>query len=155
MYDHGSRAALVAAAATISLVLVRLHRHRGRRHRVTEDGLIDFLNFGDFGGGRRRAELQPLSCDHQAERDRYMYEPLMYVETYSCEAIPWLATGYEWTDPQTLVFDHPRRREVERRRAVHRRGRRVHVQHDQGVPGLDLRGVWAYLDSVRPTATTR
>ena len=29
----------------------------------------------------------------------------MIVETYSCEEIPWLATGYEWTDPKTLVFD--------------------------------------------------
>ncbi len=34
----------------------------------------------------------------------WLYEPLMIRDQFSCDLVPWLATGYEWPDPQTLVF---------------------------------------------------
>jgi peptide/nickel transport system substrate-binding protein len=33
-----------------------------------------------------------------------MFEPLYITNGYNCEDVPWLATGYEWTDDKTLVF---------------------------------------------------
>ena len=34
----------------------------------------------------------------------WLYEPLMIRDLFSCELVPWLATGYEWPDQQTLVL---------------------------------------------------
>lgn len=34
----------------------------------------------------------------------WLYEPLMVRDQFSCALVPWLATAYQWTDPQTLVF---------------------------------------------------
>ena len=80
----------------------------------------------------------------------------MIVETYSCEEIPWLATGYEWTDPKTLVFDT--------RDGVKWNDGKPFTAEDvaftfnmlKKYPALDLEGVWAVprLGRGRP-ATTR
>ncbi|HEU5486465.1 MAG TPA: ABC transporter substrate-binding protein [Microlunatus sp.] len=34
----------------------------------------------------------------------WIYEPLMILDSFSCEMRPWLATGYEWTTPTQLRF---------------------------------------------------
>lgn len=34
----------------------------------------------------------------------WLYEPLMIRDQFSCDLVPWLATGYQWPDQQTLVL---------------------------------------------------
>ena len=54
----------------------------------------------------------------------------------NAEEKPMLAKSYTWgADKKSIVFTDPRRRAVERRPAVHREGRRVHLQPDEEVPG--------------------
>jgi len=35
----------------------------------------------------------------------WLYEPLMIRDEFTCEAVPWLATGYEWESPSRLRLD--------------------------------------------------
>ncbi|PWD49809.1 hypothetical protein C8046_02965 [Serinibacter arcticus] len=35
----------------------------------------------------------------------WLYEPLMIRDEFSCEAVPWLATGYEWETPSRMRLD--------------------------------------------------
>ena len=100
-------AAVVAATTLVSLGLSSCTgTEDADGPAVTEDGLVPVLNFGDFGGGEMPKEnYNPFLLTSRLSATEYLYERLMIVETYSCEEIPWLATGYEWTDPKTLVFD--------------------------------------------------
>ena len=34
----------------------------------------------------------------------YIYEPLLVANSFACKYEPWLATAYEWKDPQNLQF---------------------------------------------------
>ena len=34
----------------------------------------------------------------------WLYEPLMIRDQFTCDLVPWLATGYKWTDSKTLVL---------------------------------------------------
>jgi peptide/nickel transport system substrate-binding protein len=148
------RAALLAAATFVSLGLSSCTgTENADGPAVTEDGLIPVLNFGDFGGGEMPKEnYNPFLLTSRLSATEYMYERLMIVETYSCEEIPWLATGYEWTDPQTLVFDT--------RDGVKWTDGESFTAEDvaftfnmlKEYPVLDLAGVWAYLDSVEATS---
>jgi len=147
------RAALVAVAATTSLVLSSCTGTEDAGPSVTEDGLVPVLNFGDFGGGEMPKEnYNPFLLTSKLSATEYMYERLMIVETYSCEEIPWLATGYEWTDPQTLVFDT--------REGVTWTDGEAFTAEDvaftfnmlKEYPVLDLAGVGQYIDSVEATS---
>ena len=67
-------------------------------------GMIDQLDFGDFGGGSNpQANFNPYIPNVLAAQD-WLFEPLMVVNGYSCEVVPWLATEFQWPDPQTLNF---------------------------------------------------
>lgn len=147
------RAAIVAVAATTSLVLSSCTGTEDAGPSVTEDGLVPVLNFGDFGGGEMPKEnYNPFLLTSKLSAAEYMYERLMIVETYSCEEIPWLATGYEWADPQTLVFDT--------RDGVTWTDGESFSAEDVAFtftmlkenPVLDLAGVWQYLTSVEATS---
>lgn len=66
-------------------------------------GMIDHLDFGAFGGGSNpQVNYNPFSPN--ALTSGYTFEPLMVANTYSCQWNPWLATKYEWKDPQNLSF---------------------------------------------------
>ena len=147
-------AAVVAAATLASLGLSSCTgTEDADGPAVTEDGLVPVLNFGDFGGGEMPKEnYNPFLLTSKLSATEYMYERLMIVETYSCEEIPWLATGYEWTDPQTLVFDT--------RDGVKWTDGESFTAEDvaftfnmlKEYPVLDLAGVWQYLTSVEATS---
>ncbi|CAA9546121.1 MAG: Oligopeptide ABC transporter, periplasmic oligopeptide-binding protein OppA, partial [uncultured Thermomicrobiales bacterium] len=67
---------------------------------------IEELNLGDFGGGSNpQINFNPYSPNALSGGTSWMFEPLMIVDSYSCEVIPWLATAFGWPDPQTLQFD--------------------------------------------------
>src|SRR5690348_14853724 len=64
--------------------------------------MIDHLDFGAFGGGSNpQVNYNPFSPN--ALSTGYTFEPLMAINSYSCEMVPWLATKAEWKDPQNLV----------------------------------------------------
>jgi peptide/nickel transport system substrate-binding protein len=146
----------VAVAATTSLVLSSCTGTEDAGPAVNEDGLVPVLNFGDFGGGEMPKEnYNPFLLTSKLSATEYLYERLMIVETYSCEEIPWLATGYEWTDPQTLVFDI--------RDGVKWNDGEAFTAEDVAFTFtmlkehsvLDLAGVWQYLNSVEATSDSQ
>jgi peptide/nickel transport system substrate-binding protein len=146
------RAAIVAFAAALSLGLSSCTGTEDAGPAVTEDGLVPYLNFGDFGGGEMPKEnYNPFLLATKLSATEFLYERLMIVETYSCEEIPWLATGYEWSDDKTLVFDI-------REGVTWNDGEEFtaddvaftfNMLKENSV--LDLAGVWGYLDSVEAT----
>jgi peptide/nickel transport system substrate-binding protein len=70
-----------------------------------EAGMIDRLDFGDFGGGSNpQSNFNPYSFNALTGGTTWLFEPLMMVNAYSCEVVPWLASEFNWTDPQTLNF---------------------------------------------------
>jgi peptide/nickel transport system substrate-binding protein len=146
------RAALVAVAATASLTLSSCTGTEDAASAPTADGMIPYLNYGDFGGGEMPKEnYNPFLLATKLSATEYLYERLMIVETYSCEEIPWLATGYEWADDKTLVFDI--RDGVKWNDGEDLTATDVAFtfnlikEHDV----LDTAGVWQYLDSVEET----
>ena len=69
----------------------------------------------------------------------FVYEPLEFVNILqtntdgSAKVTPWLATESSWRQQlRHADLDDPKRCEMERRHAVHRERRRVHVQGDEG-----------------------
>lgn len=48
------------------------------------------------------ANYNPLAPNNMTST--WIYQTLMFRNTFTCEAEPLLATGYEWTDPKTLVI---------------------------------------------------
>ena len=55
--------------------------------------------------------------------------------TASQDIVPWLASEVAWADDYKREADRPRRREVERRRGLHRGGHRLHVEPHEGQRG--------------------
>ena len=115
-------------------------------------GRIAYLNYGDFGGGSApQQNYNPYAITTRLGATDYVFEQLMVIDNYSCEAQPWLATDYEWTDPKTLVYTL-----------------RDGVKFNDGKPfsatdvaysfnmlkensALDTDGVWRYLSTVEAT----
>ncbi|MBA2754249.1 MAG: ABC transporter substrate-binding protein [Chloroflexia bacterium] len=66
---------------------------------------IENLDRGDFGGGSNpQQNFNPFSPTVLSGATTWLFEPLMIINAYSCEVIPWLATEFAWPDPQTLQF---------------------------------------------------
>jgi ABC-type transport system substrate-binding protein len=150
------RAALVAVATTASLTLAGCTGTESTSAAPTEDGLIPVLNYGDFGGGEMPKEnYNPFLLATKLSATEYLYERLMIVETYSCQEIPWLATGYDWTDDKTLVFDI--------RDGVKWNDGEDFTNEDVAYTFnlikendvLDTAGVWQYLDAVEATGDSQ
>src|SRR5437588_11191310 len=56
-------------------------------------GMVDHLDFGGFGGGvNPQVNYNPYSPNALAFS--YTFEPLYLFNSYSCSAVPWLATAY-------------------------------------------------------------
>jgi peptide/nickel transport system substrate-binding protein len=66
-------------------------------------GMVDKLYMGAFGGGDNpQLNYNPYSPNVLVAA--YTWEPLMIINGYNCQVVPWLATDYKWQDPQTLVY---------------------------------------------------
>jgi len=84
----------------------------------------------------------------------YMYEPLVILDNVTGEEHPWLATGYELTDPSTVVYTI--------RDGVTWSDGEPFTPEDvaysfqllKDVPAFDIQGIWTYIDSVETTDTT-
>ncbi len=147
------RTAIVASAA---LALVGCTGTSGTNgsggDAPSADGLVNFLDYGDFGGGTApQANYNPYLDATKLGAVDYVFEKLMLFDSYSCTPKPWLATEYKWTDPKTLTFTL-----------------RDGVKWNDGKPftskdvaftfdlinkhaPLDVKGVWRYLTAVEAT----
>jgi len=111
------------------------------------EGMIDELDGGAFGGGNNpQLNYNPFSPNNLL--GGYFYEPLMVLNTYNCEVVPWLATSYKWADPQTLNFTI--------REGVKWSDGEAFTPNDvlftinllKKVPAFDQQGLWQSLDNV-------
>ncbi len=144
--------ALVAAVAGASLLLAGCTGTEDSGDETSTEGMINYLNLADFGGGAAPQEnYNPYLDTVKLAASNYVFEPLYVIETYGCSEIPWLATDYEWTDPKTLVF--------QTREGVKWNDGEDFTAEDvaftfnmiKEYDVLDVYGVWADLDSVEAT----
>jgi len=113
------------------------------------------LNFQDFGGGSNpQINFNPFSPSVLWGGTGWMFEPLMIVDLYSCEVIPWLATAYGWPDAQTLQFDI--REGVTWSDGTPFTAEDVVFTHKLGQtnPALDADGIWALASDVTAEGNT-
>jgi peptide/nickel transport system substrate-binding protein len=98
--------ALVTVVASMSLLVAGCTGTENTTEATGSDGMIGYLDFGDFGGGTSpKANYNPFLNAFKLSGTNYVYERLMIVEQNSCRNVPWLATGFTWKDSKTLVFD--------------------------------------------------
>ena len=145
-----STTALVAGMASLSLVLTGCTGTESADSAASSDGMISYLNLGDFGGGTSpKANYNPYMDAGKLSASHYVYESLMVTQTNSCKTVPWLATSYEWTDPKTLVYDI--------RQGVKWNDGKAFTADDvafsfnmiKKFDALDTQGVWTSLKSVK------
>ncbi len=97
---------VVAALASASLLLAGCTGTEDSEDDAAAEGMINYLNLTDFGGGAQPQEnYNPFLDATKLAAAAYVFEPLYQIETYGCTEIPWLAESYEWSDPKTLVYD--------------------------------------------------
>lgn len=91
--------------AVLLAILVLLTPMLAVSGAARQEGMVERLNLGGFGGGSNpQSNFNPYVVNKLAGTAAYIYEPLMILNLNSCEIIPWLATQHQWTDPQTLVL---------------------------------------------------
>lgn len=141
----------IAAAAAIALAGCGAGGG-GSTGGLTKDGFVQQLNFGGFGGGENpKANFNPFLPTSRLAGYDYMYEPLMVTNGYTCEAEPWLATAYEFTDPQTLVFTLRDGMTWTDGEALTAADVAFTFNMIKQFEVLDEQGVWRYLQSVEAT----
>lgn len=143
--------ALLAAVASVSLLLAGC-TGTTNSGQATGKGMINFLNYGDFGGGAApQANYNPYLDATKLSAVDYVYEKLFVIESYGCKVIPWLATSYKWSDPQTLVFTLRDGVKWNDGKAFTAADVAFTFNMIKKFPALDTQGIWAYLKSVVAT----
>ena len=84
----------------------------------------------------------------------YMYEPLVILDNVTGEEHPWLSTGYELTDPSTVVYTIRDDVEWSDGEPFTPDDVAYSFQLLKDVPAFDIQGIWTYIDSVDTTDTT-
>ena len=75
------------------------------RVAAQDQPMIETLAGGGFGGGSNpQSNFNPYVPATRLSPFGYIYEPLVITNGINCEQVPWLATEWTWSDPQTLVF---------------------------------------------------
>lgn len=69
------------------------------------DGMIDVLRLPSEASGSVQGLINYNWLSPNAIVQTWLYEPLMIRDEFTCEAIPWLATGYEWEQPDKMRID--------------------------------------------------
>ncbi|WP_189035272.1 ABC transporter substrate-binding protein [Streptomyces daqingensis] len=140
---------LVTGTAVVSLLLSGCTGTEGTGESTGAGGRIDYLNFGDFGGGAApKPNYNPFLDAVKLSSTGYIFERLYIIEGNSCKEKPWLASAYEWETPERLVFDI--------RPKVKWNDGRPFTADDVAFtfdmikkhPALDTKGAWANLKSV-------
>ncbi|MCG5212934.1 ABC transporter substrate-binding protein [Streptosporangium soli] len=119
---------------------------------ATAPGMVDFLDYGDFGGGTApQANYNPYLDATRLGATDYMYEKLMVFDNYSCTPRPWLATGFEWTDPRTLVLKLRSGVKWTDGQTLTAEDVAFSYQLIKKHEALDTQGLWNFLSSVEAT----
>ena len=132
----------LAAAAILGLGVAACsssgsHRRAAARHRATGKPLV----IDDTPLSPMTDTFNPYSATstgYVVNADSLYNEPLFIwnILNPSRRRTTILATGYTWSNGgKTLTLTIRSGRQVERRQAVQRQRRRVHLQHDQDAPG--------------------
>lgn len=145
-----STTALAAGTAVLSLLLAGCTGTEGTGDATGAGGRIEYLNFGDFGGGAApKPNYNPYLDAVKLSSTLYMFETLYIVEGNSCKEKPWLADSYRWQNDETLVFDM-------RPGVKWNDGKRFTAEDVEFTfnmlkkyPALDVRGAWSKLTSVK------
>ncbi|GAA3732286.1 ABC transporter substrate-binding protein [Plantactinospora mayteni] len=96
---------ITALALAVALAAAGCTGTEQQGSTTTADGMVDYLDYGGFGGGSNpQANYNPYLPATALGAVGYLFEPLMVFDKYHCEPKPWLATAYTWKDPKTLVF---------------------------------------------------
>lgn len=69
------------------------------------DGMIDVLRLPAESTGAIQGLINYNWLSTNPITSTWIYEPLMIRDEFSCEVIPWLATGYEWEQPDRMRID--------------------------------------------------
>lgn len=72
---------------------------------AAEEGMIAEIRMPSEANGSVQGILNYNWLSPNATVQTWLFEPLMIRDRFTCEAIPWLATGYEWVTPEKLVID--------------------------------------------------
>lgn len=70
-----------------------------------EDGMIAEIRMPSEAGGSVQGLLNYNWLSPNATVQSWLFEPLMIRDRFTCEAIPWLATAYEWVTPERFVVE--------------------------------------------------
>ncbi len=89
---------------------------------------------GDAGNPQLVENFNPLVIPTELHGAQLMYEPLEIRSPIDGHFTPYLATGHDVPEPQDGRVHDPPGRHLERRQAVHREGRRVHLRPAEEVP---------------------
>ncbi|MFS0865935.1 ABC transporter substrate-binding protein [Microbacterium sp. 179-B 1A2 NHS] len=69
-----------------------------------EEGMIAEIRMPSEAAGSVQGLLNYNWLSPNASVQTWLFEPLMIRDRFTCEAIPWLATGYEWPSPDRFVL---------------------------------------------------
>lgn len=69
------------------------------------EGRIAVLRMPSEAGGSVQGLVNYNTLSPNPIVSTWLYEPLMIRDEFTCEAVPWLATGYEWEEPTRLRID--------------------------------------------------
>jgi peptide/nickel transport system substrate-binding protein len=70
-----------------------------------EEGMIAEIRMPSEAAGSVQGILNYNWLSPNATVQTWLFEPLMIRDRFTCEAVPWLATGYEWVTPDRMVID--------------------------------------------------
>lgn len=140
---RASRAGLVAAALVAALAMSACSSTTSN----TSTGAGILLASDDGSPTYTVANFNPFNPNDRLG-NFYMYEPLEVVNTLNGQETPFLATGYKYTDPQTLVYTI--------RSGVKWSDGKPFTSADvaytfnlmKSVPALDQHGVWQHIKSM-------
>lgn len=111
------------------------------------EGMIERLDGGAFGGGDNpQVNYNPFSPNNLI--GGYIYEPLMMMNNYACQPVPWLATDYKWQDPQTLTFTIRDGVKWSDGQAFGPDDVVFTINMLKQFPALDTQGIWKALDNI-------
>ena len=68
-------------------------------------GFIDELRMPSEAGGSVQGLLNYNWLSPNATVQTWLFEPLMIRDRFTCEAVPWLATEYEWENTNKFIVE--------------------------------------------------
>jgi peptide/nickel transport system substrate-binding protein len=154
-YAPNRRQLLQGAAGASLLALTRFPGAARAAAGAQEQTMIDNLNLGSFGGGSNPQINFNAYSPNRLAGGAFMFESMYIINTYNCEQVPWLATGYEWA-PDNLTLTYTMREGVQWSDGTPFSAADVEFSFNmiKANPGMDVEGAWGSLASVKASGNT-